>query len=38
VLGSFAFLVFALDPLISVILRRTGVMRRTPDGPAGGGG
>ena len=37
VLGSFAFLVFALDPLISVILRRTGVIRRTPDGPAGGG-
>ena len=29
--GSPAFFLFALDPLISLVLRRTGVLRPTPD-------
>ncbi|TFD94044.1 DUF1211 domain-containing protein [Cryobacterium lactosi] len=33
--GSAAFLLFALDPLISVLLRRTGVLRPAPDAVAG---
>lgn len=34
--GSPAFLLFALDPLIALVLRRTGVLRRTPDGVIAG--
>lgn len=30
--GSMAFLLFALDPLIALVLRRTAVLRPTPDG------
>jgi uncharacterized membrane protein len=30
--GSAAFLLFALDPLIALLLRRLGVLRPTPDG------
>ena len=30
-IGSLAFLVFALDPLIARVLRRTGALRREPD-------
>jgi hypothetical protein len=30
--GSMAFLLFALDPLIALVLRRIGVLRPTPDG------
>jgi uncharacterized membrane protein len=30
-IGSVAFLVFALDPLIAMVLRRTGTLRRDPD-------
>ena len=36
VLGSLAFLVFAMDPLVSAVLRRTGVLRPTPDDAAAG--
>ena len=35
VVGSAAFFLFALDPLISLVLRRTGVLRPAPDGAAG---
>ncbi|PXA67768.1 TMEM175 family protein [Cryobacterium arcticum] len=31
-IGSAAFFLFALDPLINRVLRRTGVVRPTPDG------
>ena len=36
VVGSAAFGLFALDPLIARVLRRTGVLRPTPDGVAVG--
>lgn len=35
VVGSAAFFLFALDPLISGLLRRTGVLRPAPDSVAG---
>jgi len=35
VVGSAAFLLFALDPLINLVLRRLGVLRTAPDGVAG---
>ena len=34
--GSPAFLIFALDPLVALVLRRIGVLRRTPDGVIAG--
>lgn len=35
-IGSVAFLLFALDPLVAAVLRRLGIVRRTPEGVIAG--